>query len=596
MWRAFLATSTGVAVLQLLATARGGGGGHGGPAAAHAAGPPRLGIWRDLGLYSDPTASYGQRYWFTAADLPAFAALGAAMGLAGAAFVALNARITAVRLRYTPATARARRAAEVLAIAWLTCTAFFLAMWASPCAPLPPAPYLAAAEPGWAGGGLVGGPAAHPLPPATVPGGGGGPSTTAPNSLYGGGGGEDARGLAHFPRLWCGAGEYNTRGQLFFGPLSHGLRVTIHLGELDPPPGESPGAFAAAVAPSPATLATWALVLWPLTVLTFGIGAANGVFVPSLAFGAAAGRLAGQAVAAALAALGSPVAVSLPSYAVVGAAAALGGVTRMTFSAVVLVMEGAGALQLVVPLALAVTAARVAGDAWGPSIYDVHVRIRGTPVLGEPGADARQRMAADKLSVGELAATQVAALPPVLRVADAVAALRGTAHGAFPITPNTGGAARAGGAFELHGVLARSTLVRLLEGRVGLFAWEPAKGGGGGGTPPTSPASPSSASAPARPPLPPAADRVPATQAARLALLARLQQRPLKVRRGEEATILEGLTPAEADLWLDVRPFIRRCPFVMQVSEEREEEVGRGRGGAARGGGAPVPADKITHL
>ena len=566
IWRAFLATSTGVTVLQLLATARGGGG-HGGSLEAHGAaahvGTPRLGIWRDLGLYSDPTASYGKRYWFTAADLPAFALLGAGMGLAGAAFVAFNARITALRLKYVPATNPARRVAEVLVIAWLTCTAFFLALWASPCAPLPAAPFLAAAEPGWAG-----------VPPSLA-----GP--TDPDSLYGGGGGEDTRGLAHFPRLWCGAGEFNTRGQVFFGPLSHALRVTIHLGELDPPAGVSPAAFAAAIAPRPGTLLTWALILWPLTALTFGIGAATGVFVPSLATGAAVGRLVGQASQAALTAFGSTAAVSLPSYAVVGAAAALGGVTRMTFSAVVLVMEGAGALQLVVPLALAVTAARVAGDAWGPSIYDVHVRIRGTPVLSEPGTDARQRMAADKLSVGELAATEVTALPPVLRVADAVAALRSTAHGSFPISPNTGGAAREGGAFELHGVLARATLVRLLEGRVRLFAWEAGEGGSVASTP-------SSAASPARPPLPPAADRVPSTQAARLDLLARLQQRPLKVRRGEEGAILDGITSAECDLWLDVRPYMRRCPFVLQVRVGYEMERDES-GGSEEAGAKPHP-------
>ena len=575
IWRAFLATSTGVTVLQLLTTARGrghNGHGSGGGAAAAPAGPPRLGIWRDLGLYSDPVAGYGRRYWFTAADLPAFALLGAGAGGAGAALIALNARLTALRLRYVPAANRARRGLEVLAIAWLTCTAFFLALWAAPCAPLPPAPYLAAAEPGWGSGG--GGHAA----PAPHHGGAPPTSSSKPHTIYGGGGGEAGHGLAHFPRLWCGAGEFNTRGQLFFGPLSTALRVTIHLGGLDPPPGVTPTAFAAAVAPTPATLITWALALWPLTALTFGIGAATGVFVPSLAMGAAAGRLAGLAYQGVLRALGSASTVSLASYAVVGAAASLGGVTRMTFSIVVLVAEGAGALQLVVPLALAVTAARVAGDAWGPSIYDVHVRIRGTPVLGEPGVDARQRMAADKLSVGELAATQVTALPPVLRVGDAVTALRSSGHGAFPISPNTGGAAREGGAFELHGVLARATLVRLLEGRVGLFAWEAWEGGGGAPPPPSS-SSPSSSSPPppSCPPLSPAADRVPATQAARLDLLARLQQRPLKVRRGEpEASILDGLTPAERELWLDVRPFMRRCPFVLQVR-------GGGCGGRGRG-------------
>ena len=43
---------------------------------------------------------------------------------------------------------------------------------------------------------------------------------------------------------------------------------------------------------------------------------------------------------------------------VVGAAAMLGGVTRMTISITVLAMEGTAALQLIVPLMLAVSVAK----------------------------------------------------------------------------------------------------------------------------------------------------------------------------------------------------------------------------------------------
>ena len=59
----------------------------------------------------------------------------------------------------------------------------------------------------------------------------------------------------------------------------------------------------------------------------------------------------------------------------------LGGVTRMTISITVLVMEGAGALQLTGPLMVAVFVAKMVGDALTPSIYDVHIKIRGAPVL-----------------------------------------------------------------------------------------------------------------------------------------------------------------------------------------------------------------------
>lgn len=53
----------------------------------------------------------------------------------------------------------------------------------------------------------------------------------------------------------------------------------------------------------------------------------------------------------------------------------------MTLSITVLVMEGTGALQLVVPMMLAVFIAKVVGDSLGMGIYDLHIKIRGAPVL-----------------------------------------------------------------------------------------------------------------------------------------------------------------------------------------------------------------------
>lgn len=53
----------------------------------------------------------------------------------------------------------------------------------------------------------------------------------------------------------------------------------------------------------------------------------------------------------------------------------------MTLSITVLVMEGTGALQLVVPMMLAVFIAKLVGDSLGMGIYDLHIKIRGAPVL-----------------------------------------------------------------------------------------------------------------------------------------------------------------------------------------------------------------------
>ena len=51
--------------------------------------------------------------------------------------------------------------------------------------------------------------------------------------------------------------------------------------------------------------------------------------------------------------------MSLTSYAVVGAAAYMGGATRMTLTTTVMVMETTGALQLIVPIMITVFVAKV---------------------------------------------------------------------------------------------------------------------------------------------------------------------------------------------------------------------------------------------
>lgn len=56
---------------------------------------------------------------------------------------------------------------------------------------------------------------------------------------------------------------------------------------------------------------------------------------------------------------GSELPVSLSAYSVVGAAAYMGGATRMTLTTTVMVMETTGTLQLIVPIMLAVFVSKV---------------------------------------------------------------------------------------------------------------------------------------------------------------------------------------------------------------------------------------------
>jgi chloride channel 3/4/5 len=70
------------------------------------------------------------------------------------------------------------------------------------------------------------------------------------------------------------------------------------------------------------------------------------------------------------------------TYAIIGAAAALGGVTRMTVSIVVIMFELTGALTYVLPIMIAVMISKWVGDAFGKrGIYESWINANGYPFL-----------------------------------------------------------------------------------------------------------------------------------------------------------------------------------------------------------------------
>uniref|UniRef100_A0A7N6A5J3 Chloride channel protein n=1 Tax=Anabas testudineus TaxID=64144 RepID=A0A7N6A5J3_ANATE len=130
-----------------------------------------------------------------------------------------------------------------------------------------------------------------------------------------------------------------------------------------------------------------------ITIFTFGMKIPSGLFIPSMAVGAIAGRIVGIAV--------EQIAyhhhdwiifknwcrpgadcVTPGLYAMVGAAACLGGVTRMTVSLVVIMFELTGGLEYIVPLMAAAVTSKWVADAFGKEgIYESHIQLNGYPYL-----------------------------------------------------------------------------------------------------------------------------------------------------------------------------------------------------------------------
>jgi chloride channel 3/4/5 len=128
-----------------------------------------------------------------------------------------------------------------------------------------------------------------------------------------------------------------------------------------------------------------------LTIVTFGVRIPAGLFLPSMAIGACVGRVVGiivqelsknsQSFFFQSCQVGTNC-INPGTYAMVGAAAALGGVTRMTVSLVVIMFELTGALTYVLPIMVAVMTSKWVGDAFDRGgIYDGLIRLNGYPFL-----------------------------------------------------------------------------------------------------------------------------------------------------------------------------------------------------------------------
>ena len=129
-----------------------------------------------------------------------------------------------------------------------------------------------------------------------------------------------------------------------------------------------------------------------LASVSFGLQIPAGIILPSMAIGALYGRAIGIIVqvwqgnhseALIFAACEPDIPCITPgTYAIIGAAAALAGVTRMTVSIVVIMFELTGALTYVLPIMIAVMISKWVGDAFGRrGIYETWIHFNEYPFL-----------------------------------------------------------------------------------------------------------------------------------------------------------------------------------------------------------------------
>lgn len=140
------------------------------------------------------------------------------------------------------------------------------------------------------------------------------------------------------------------------------------------------------------TLAIAATIRTLLVIISFGCKVPAGIFVPSMAIGAAFGRMVGICVQALQEAFPASaffsacgpdeVCITPGTYAFLGAAAALSGIMHITVSVVVIMFEITGALTYILPTMIVVGVTKAVSERFGHGgIADRMIYLNGYPFL-----------------------------------------------------------------------------------------------------------------------------------------------------------------------------------------------------------------------
>nr|CAB3231581.1 chloride transport protein 6-like [Phallusia mammillata] len=216
-------------------------------------------------------------------------------------------------------------------------------------------------------------------------------------------------------RFLCPNNSYNDMATLFYNPQETAIKQLFH----------HSGEF------SLLTLGIFFIFFFLLSCWTYGASVPSGLFVPCILCGAAYGRF----VANFLSSYFGMDHIYLGTFSLIGAAAFLGGVVRMTISLTVILIECTNEITLSLPIMVTLMVAKWAGDIVNEGLYDIHIHLKSVPLLEwESPSNAADLDASDIMN------TRLKFVFPYTRVRSIINLLRTTAHNSFPVVtmaPNT---------------------------------------------------------------------------------------------------------------------------------------------------------------
>lgn len=206
----------------------------------------------------------------------------------------------------------------------------------------------------------------------------------------------------------------------------------------------------------PGSMLAFFLASYALGVLSYGVVAPSGLFVPIILTGATYGRLVAML-------LGRHSGLDHGLVAILGSASFLGGTLRMTVSVCVIIVELTNNLLLLPLVMLVLLISKTVADSFNASIYDLIMRLKGLPYL-----DGHAEPYMRQLSVGDVVVGPLRSFNGVEKVGHIMHILRTTGHHAFPVIDEPPFAT----APVLYGLVLRAHLLVLLRKREFLPAQE----------------------------------------------------------------------------------------------------------------------------
>ncbi|XP_020587584.1 putative chloride channel-like protein CLC-g [Phalaenopsis equestris] len=186
-----------------------------------------------------------------------------------------------------------------------------------------------------------------------------------------------------------------------------------------------------------------------LGIVSYGLVAPSGLFMPVILIGATYGRLIGML-------MGSHSTLDHGLFAVLGSASFLSGTMRMTVSASVILLELTNNL-LLLPLVMLVTLiSKTVADYFNMNIYDILIKLKGFPFLHRHAHSYMRQLRAGDVVTGPLQMFN-----GVEKVGNIVHILKTTTHNGFPVIDKP----PASDSPVLHGLILRSHLLVLLKKR-----------------------------------------------------------------------------------------------------------------------------------